>query len=145
MSKNAKTKFIIIDPVRKATRVTEKRELGEALIEAGLKVSGVDHGSIGPHLGVVVYEFGLFVPPDDQHYFSINGRLYAGAGVLYGVDDNGETVDAVMPKIRFFDNTREVEMAIELEEVTQPSIAVNGQVLWLWPQPAPPGFPTAQK
>jgi hypothetical protein len=132
-------KFAIITPSKQNIFVAEFADLDIALRTAGLDGRGVDHGliSYGFHrIGIIVYEFGLFLPPSEQSYFSINAQLYAGNAVLYGTDDSGATVDLrAMPDVFFMPNQGAVERSIELGLVHRPYMAVNDHVTWQWPQP----------
>ena len=57
-------------------------------------------GKIG--IAIVVDQFSLFVPPEDQRYFLIGRQLYAGNAILYGYNEEGETVDLpLMPVVIF--------------------------------------------
>jgi hypothetical protein len=132
-------KFAVITPSRQETIITDFSDLNTALRAADLHFRGVDHGmlAIGVHrVGIIVYEFSLFVPAAEQSYFAIHGHLYAGNAVLYGVDDNGSTVDLrVMPEVFFMPNQHAVERSISLGLITRPYMAVNKQITWQWPQP----------
>jgi hypothetical protein len=102
----------------------------------GLKRGEIDFGSINRKMGIVVYEYGLFTPPAQQDYFSINGHLYAGNAVLFANDEQGETITLdSLPLITWFKNADAVEKAIHCGNVQRPRIATNDKVLWLWPQP----------
>ena len=126
--------FAIVDVTQKIVGVVDCDDLLEAQALAGL--GGVDHGVVCPGVGIVVDEFGLFAPPDEQSYFAINGRLYAGNGVLYGFNKGGELVDlAQVPAVMFMPSARAVERNIEIGTVLRPEISVNGVVTWRWPDP----------
>lgn len=102
---------------------------------AGLDPYAVDHGVVAPGIGIVVFEYGLFVEPQQQSYFAINGHLYAGCAALYGFDDEGETVDLdKIPEIQWMDSVEHIEREIAAGRVKRPQIAVNGKVQWQWPQ-----------
>ena len=102
----------------------------------------VDHGTVIPGLGIVVYEYSLF---DEQAaWFGAGGQLFAGKAVVYGYDGQGEGVDVKQSPaqfthnkeihLRFYHSAAEVEAAIMLAEIQRPQMRVNGAVLWQWPQ-----------
>ena len=139
--------FGIIDPERRTYRhQIEAPDVNDALVQAGLTPGKVDHGvlfrlSTRGGIGYVVYEYGMFVPAARQHYFAVGDTLIAGRTVLYEFAENGRTIDlhpdwVIAP--RWFSSVEEIEAAIEAGEVRRPQMAVNGEVLWQWPQPAPP-------
>ena len=135
------TQFEIIKPATRETEVVQCEELRDALVLAGLNHGAVDHGMVTRGMGIVVYEFSLFVPSAEQSYFSIGGRLYAGNAVLYGVDEMGDTVDLRMLAIPYWLQTEaDVEKAIRGGLCPRPTMSVNGDTIWQWPQPAPPGM-----
>jgi hypothetical protein len=110
---------------------------------AGLDPLKTDHGVVWRDyrvggIAIVVYEFGLFIPRDQQRYFAIRDQLYAGAAILYGFDAAGETVDLrELPAVYFFGSAEEVERAIVGRQINRPILAVNNEVLWRWPEPPP--------
>lgn len=92
----------------------------------------------GYGVSVVVYEYGLFVPPDQQRYFAINNKLYAGKALLYAFDNQGETIDLKRPPdVVFFGSVRAIEMAIEAGQIERPA---SQTLNWQWPQPMPDRF-----
>jgi hypothetical protein len=126
--------FAIIDVNDKTVVPVECPDLVVAQTMVGLKK--VDHGVVAPGIGIVVDEFGLYVPPDKQSYFAIFGRLYAGHGVLYAFNKGGESVDLIaIPPVLFMPGAAAVERCIELGTVQRPQISVNGVVTWQWPDP----------
>lgn len=134
-------RFVIVNPREKSVKAIECASVVDAEHEVGL--SGVDHGVIMPGLGYVVYQFGLFVPAHEQHYFGLGGQLIAGPAVFYAFDERGETMNlrlSEFPEVRFFLGVNDVEAAIAREEIMRPGMTINGVVLWEWPQPAPEGF-----
>jgi hypothetical protein len=136
-------KFVTINPKARSIDTVEARELRDALVTAGLDPDKVDHGSLGRHAGYVVYEFGMFIPPARQSYFSIMNLLIAGNCVLYGVDPTGETIDLMksqIPTPSWYLGVNDVEHAIIFGKVRRPEMRVNGAIVWQWPQPAPPGL-----
>lgn len=139
------TKFILIEPALKIVRNFETANLVGALRAVGLTDGETDHGMITKHLGIVVYEFGLFKPPEYQVYTVIDFRLYAGNAVVYAVDDVGETIDAMAAHAfatccLFLRGQREVERAIQMGAVRRPQMSVGEDLIWQWPAPAPQGI-----
>jgi hypothetical protein len=129
-------KFVVIDPRKISVEQIDAPELHEALNLAGLTPHEIDHGVVTHGIGIVVYEFGLFVPPTEQRYFAVGKGLYAGTAVLYGYDERGETVDlAIWPPPRFFGSIDAIEQAIAADEIVRPRIAIDSTVTWEWPQP----------
>jgi hypothetical protein len=136
------TRFVVVNPFARKIEAVETETLIDAQTLAGL--GNVDHGVLGrgPHfsIGYVVDEFGLFVPVSEQKYFGTCGVLIAGTAVFYGFDQAGETVSirrSEFPDVTFYLGINDVEAAITREEVERPVIAVNGMVIWEWPNPAP--------
>jgi hypothetical protein len=129
-------RYVIIDPQHRTILPGNFDSLRTAEQFAGLDPDKVDHGMLTRRIGYVVFEFGLFVPPVDQHYFAIGRQLIAGNAVLYGVDEAGESVDlmgSTIPDVRWFLGENDVEAAIEAGEIDRPQTAVNGCVMWQWP------------
>jgi hypothetical protein len=131
--------FAVITPSKQETIIADFSDLDTALRAADLHGRGVDHGMLmlGVHrIGIIVYEYSLFVPAAEQSYFAIHGRLYAGNAVLYGVADSGDTADLpFMPEVFFMPNQYAVERSISLGLITRPYMAVNNEITWQWPQP----------
>lgn len=128
--------YVLVNPILRATLGRSYASLQDAEVAAGLDPGKVDHGMLTRSIGYVVYEYGLFVPPADQHYFAIGKTLIAGSAVLYGVNAWGETVNlyrSTIPDIRWFLGANDVEAAIDAGEIVRPETAVNGVVTWRWP------------
>lgn len=136
------TRYIVIDAARRQVREEEHRNLVMAELSVGLDPKAVDHGTFQPSFGYVVYEFGLFVPAERQHYWSVGQQLIGGNSVIYAYDRSGETVDieGFDVVVEFFDSVAAVERAIDNRRILRPQITVNSNVIWSWPQPAPPEF-----
>lgn len=117
----------------------EAATLDDALAAVGLSPRHVDHGTVRLGVGIVVYEFGLYVPAARQQFFSIGRHLYAGTALLYGVGDAGETVDIAFDpaEVRWYASTDEIERAIAARSIDRPIFAAGGEVLWRWPEPRP--------
>lgn len=137
-------RFGIVTPTAKTIRFVNARSVREAVRMAGVDPDKTDHGVVvrgsdGGGIGVVVFEFGFYVPAERQQYFAMGDRLYAGPAVLYQFNEQGATVDLHgHPPPMWLDTKESVEMAITLGFVPRPEIKVNGEVIWSWPQPAPP-------
>lgn len=129
-------KFGIIDAKRRTAAIGDYRDMEDAQRAAGLDPGAVDFGALSKHVHIVVWEYGLFAPTNAIHYFSVVGKLYAGNAVIFAADDSGRTIDLPMlPPVVFFQNADAVEKAIERGELQRPQMAVNGAVLWQWPDP----------
>ena len=129
--------YVLINPILRATLGRSYADLTAAIAAAGLDPDHVDHGMMSRSIGYVVYEFGLFVPPAEQHYFAIGKQLVAGPAVLYGVNAWGEGVDlwqSTIPDVRWFLGANDVEAAIEAGDIIRPETAINGVVTWRWPE-----------
>jgi hypothetical protein len=118
------------------------KTLDEAKKSAGL--AGVDHGilmhSPRSSIGYCVYEYGMFVPADEQDYFSIGELLIAGPAVFYGIGEYGDAIDlqkADFPHVRWYYDSNDVEAAIQCNEIARPMMSVNTDVIWQWPDPQP--------
>lgn len=140
-------KYVTIDPKTRKIETVEAESLHDAERTIGLDPGQTDHGSLGRDsgggIGYVVFEYGLYVPSAEQSYFGIAGRLIAGAAVLYGFDEAGESVDlmkSTIPDVRFYLGINDVEAAIERGEIARPALTINGSAIWEWPAPAPPGM-----
>ena len=144
-------KFGIIKPATRTFDVVEADTIVAAYALAGLDPGKTDHGVAAAldnkhKVAFVVYEFGFFVPVKEQHYFEMCGRLVAGSALIYECDVYGRTIDlsdegeAAIGTPTWFMSADEVELAIESGALARPQLAVNGDVLWSWPEPAPPDF-----
>jgi hypothetical protein len=136
--------FAIIDVEAHTVHLIEDENISAAYDVAGLKSARVDHGMVHPAtddrdgLGIVVEEFGFFVPRDEQGYFEVGGRLYAGNAVLYGFRKGGATASIEKaPAVHFFSDAGEVEAAIADGRIERPAMRINGSLVWQWPQPRP--------
>src|SRR5215831_4479312 len=119
-------KFGIVDPRTARAEIIEAPDWQTAGKEIGLESGRTDSGMIVRDatggLAYFCYEFGLFVPTDQQSYFSILGLdrkpLIAGAAVFYAFDAAGETVDLEeLPPLLFYRDAHEVEKAIRAGDV----------------------------
>ena len=134
--------YVIINPHTRKKSAIVCDTIFEAQAAAGL-TQGVDHGVLVHGLGYCVYEFGLFVPIEEQKYFSVGNILFAGPAVFYRYDDYGETLSlraSEFPDVRFYLGVNDIEAAIDRGEIDRPFMAVNGVELWHWPQSAPEGM-----
>lgn len=137
-------RFALIDPFIRQVRPLEASNVQTAMVEAELKPGEVDFGSLGRQYGIVVYEFGLFAPPEETAYFcfprelGFAPRLYAGKAVVFQLDGGGETVSLTeMPEVVFLRTPEEVETAILGDLVARPVLSTNGVTHWQWPSPVP--------
>ena len=128
-------KYVLVNPILRTATAGDYASLQDAEVAAGLDPGKVDHGMITRSIGYVVFEFGLFAPPEEQHYFAMGRQLIAGSAVLYGVNAWGESVNlhrSTIPDIRWFLGVNDVEAAIVSGEIIRPQTAVNGEVTWQW-------------
>ena len=133
--------FAIINAHTRNVLFEECADLRDAQKIAG--IDKVDHGVVAHHsqapgmcgIGITVYEYGLFVPPEMQVYFTIARRLYAGNAVLYGFDKHGESIDLDwMPAVLFLPNASAVMRNIQLGLIQRPTMSANGVKVWEWPE-----------
>jgi hypothetical protein len=137
-------RFLLIEPQAERCTTIERPDFAAALASAGLKAGEIDFGQATKHHGFVVYEHGLFQPPDGMHYAILCGRLVAGNVLVFGVGDEGVTVDVEplppfgsFPAVQFLHGSHEVELAIMLGYCARPAMTVNNEVIWQWPGPSP--------
>src|SRR5262245_39070358 len=124
---NAKDKFL---------QTFDADSFEAALDAAGLADVGRDHGAVDRSTAIVVYEYGLFEPTDQQYYFSLGRMLYGGNALLYAVDEAGETIDLKRcPEPTFYTSAADVEAAIAAGKIDRPIRAFNGAIQWEWPSP----------
>jgi hypothetical protein len=136
--RNGKMKFALINPEKRTNEVIEAKDVKAALKHAGLEPGQVDHGSITRYIHFVCYEFCLFVPLAEQFYFTRNHKLFAGNVVFYMVNDLGETVDFdTDPSVYFLGNGYGAEQAVRSGRVDRPMVTLNGEIMWMWPDPPP--------
>jgi hypothetical protein len=134
-------KFVVIDPTACTVEFKDAREPAELYAAAGLSPHEVDHGCVFRHedgwsINVICYEHGMFVPVEQGRYFSIGGQLFQGGVILYAADERGETIDLhAKPPVVFYRGRDQIELAIETGQVVRPMLAVNGEVIWQWPEP----------
>lgn len=140
-------KFLVIDPRECATRYRSHDDPNQALRRyTPLEPGKTDHGTISKGLGIIVGEYGLYEPAEQQSYFAIAGRLYAGPAMLYAYNELGVTISLerpMLPPIKWLKTAADVETAIQAREVERPIVAVDGVLVWSWPQPKP-DFKAAQ-
>jgi hypothetical protein len=139
-------KFLAIKPRTQKLEWIDTASVKDA--ERAVGLGNVDHGTFfrredGIGLAYVVYEFGFFVPPTQQSYAIVFGKLIAGTAVVYAFDEIGDTV-SVSPEmiserdVTWLSTQQDVEDAIAAGVVVQrPMRAVNDHVEWRWPEPAP--------
>lgn len=126
----------LVDPKAKTVKVEGFYSDDAALRALGINPLATDSARCGRRRGIIVAEYGMFVPPSEQHFFSIGPSLYAGNAVLYDFNERGMTVSYKAPvSITWYENAQEVELSIGLGRIIRPQMAVNGEVLWTWPEP----------
>jgi hypothetical protein len=134
-------RYVVIDPSTETVPAIDCASFDEAITAAGLELGRVDHGQLTRDLGSVFFEFGMFEPPEQQHYTALGRRLLAGRILIYGVGYRGETVDVeVHPtnfEATFLHGASDVEEAIGRGLIERPEIRMSGEVVWQWPDPIP--------
>lgn len=133
-------RYGLIYPERKSAMLVDIASMDAALRRVGLLKGATDHGTVVEGLAVVVGEFGLFVPPEQQSYFAIAGydHLLAGPAVLYGYNVEGHDVELVqLPRIEWLPDRPAVERAIAAGLVKRPHLGMGDDVIWRWPGPRP--------
>jgi hypothetical protein len=136
-------KYVIVNPKHRAWSTQDFPDIDTAKRAAGLDPGSIDHGMLARSVGYCVYEFGLFVPPAEQSYFSIGKTLIAGPALFYGVGEAGETIDLMrsqLPTPFFYLGANDVEAHIQAGDILRPTMAFNGELIWKWPDPAPHGM-----
>jgi hypothetical protein len=138
-------KFVIIDPAVRLYQRVNVGDIEDAYAMVGLKPGTLDHSVLMPlcdggGIGLVAYDFAFFVPPLEQSYFALNGKLLAGPAVLYQYDEPGHTVDLGDTVIvtRWFNSAAQVDYLIKAGVLERPELRVNGELIWSWPEPPPP-------
>lgn len=133
------TLFVTVNAIARTVQLQAYNDLLTA--QAAMGLTGVDHGSFGSGFGYVVDEFGLYVPRDAQRYLAAGRTLIAGSMVVYAYDLMGKTRDMTESEcqilasaVLFFETYEDVEIAIAVGVVNRPQIAVDGLVVWRWPE-----------
>ena len=121
-----------------------------AFAHLGLKSGQLDFGTVGrdpetgQSLNVVLYEFGLLDDAATEFWTLIDlrgrpGPLYAGNGLLFAADHEGETIsipDQMVPVLQsslaFFHSREAAEAAIVDGRIRRPESSINGLVIWSW-------------
>lgn len=125
--------FGLINAKTKTAHLEQFDDLWAALTPVGLRMGEIDFGAITRWLHIVVYEHGLYVPADEQSFFSVSGQLYAGNAVVFACDDVGETVSLdKLPPILWFKDASAAELAIQRGDVMRPQIKYGDVVHWQW-------------
>jgi hypothetical protein len=131
-------RYAIINPKKQTLRAIDASSFEVALDAAELADVGRDHSMVTRQIGIVVYEYALYVPPAEQHYFALNGKLYGGNALLYACNETGETIDlTICPEPTFFKSADDVEAAIYMGKVERPIVALDDRIVWKWPDPQP--------
>ena len=118
---------ILIDPFTKT--VTDIQTSGKlAEIYEILGVELVTAVSVGEDQTLFLDDEGLMVPKDNQEYFQWRGsnQPYAGKGLILGVDEDGDNIDASMGSL-------EAAMLVEfLEKANVEPEAFLGFSVYTW-------------
>jgi hypothetical protein len=147
-------KFVTIEAHGEKVKLVDVKHEHDALKLIGIDPMQTDHGMVfrdhesGIGVGIIVYEFGLFEPADETHYFILpvretGNRLYAEKAVIYAFDIAGDSIDIPVdttPPVTFYHSRAVVEEAIKVGIVARPEASVNGEVTWRWPDPPPAKF-----
>ena len=124
-------RFMVIDPTARLFGPVEADSPHKA--SPKLSISNVDHGTVAPGIGIIVYEYGLL--EGEGPYFALGGQLFAGEAVLYAYDEAGETIDfpdvQLVPPL-WLATKADVEAAIKDRTVQRPYSAVNREIIWQW-------------
>lgn len=131
-------------------RLTLVNSIKTAYDHLGLKSGQLDFGTVGrdpetgQSLSVVLYEFGLLDDTATEFWTLVDlqgrpGPLYAGNGLLFATDHEGETIDippqmvpVLLKSLCFFHSREAAEQAILDGRVRRPESSINGTVLWSW-------------
>jgi hypothetical protein len=92
-----KMRGILIDPFTKTvTDVETSGKLAEIYEILGVEL--ITAVSVGEDQTLFLDDEGLMVPKDNQEYFQWRGsnQPYAGKGLILGVDEDGDNIDASM-------------------------------------------------
>jgi len=80
---------------------------------------------VGSAIAIVVDQFSLFVPPEEQRYFIIGRQLYGGNAVLYGYNEEGESIDLPLMPVVIFISVAGIEEAIAAGQIDRPQHALQ--------------------
>jgi hypothetical protein len=107
-------------------KIEDHNALLDAVMASGLDPASVDHGSLTREMAIVVGEFSLMHGGENPKFWSIGRQLSQGPGVIYQVDENGETIDLVqLPPILFYRDAEQVNKALEHNHIDRPFRAVT--------------------
>jgi hypothetical protein len=132
-------KFGVVDPRCIRAELINAPNWADAAKQTGLESGHIDHGMLvrdrDGGIAYFCYQFAMFVPVEKQRYFSIGRRLIAGSALIYAFNEAGEERDLVeMPPIIFYRDAAQVEKAIAAGNIDRPTMTINGQQIWAWPQ-----------
>jgi hypothetical protein len=132
-------RFGIVNPSVQSARIERCENFEAACAAVGLVPGEIEFEALTTAIQIAVYEFGFFVPPHEQYYFTTHRRLYAGNALLFGIDDKGKRIDLeALPAILYLPTAAAVERAIDAGIVGRPQITLTGgSVIWRWPEPPP--------
>jgi hypothetical protein len=132
-------KFGVVDPRCIRAEVIDAPNWADAAKQAGLESGHIDHGMLlrdrDGGIAYFCYEFAMFVPMHKQRYFSIGRRLIAGTALIYAFDQTGTERDLVeIPPVIFYRDAEQVEKAIAAGSLDRPTMIVDGEQHWAWPE-----------
>lgn len=140
-------KFAIIKSAAKQIELVDEPDVWAAMeAHTDLKRGEIDFGSLSREVKIIVYEFGMFLEPDDprDHHFSLGRQLFVGDAVIFASDDEGETIDFTDKNLvllkavtHFYQSRATVEYAIRNGRIDRPQMSLNGEIIWQWPQRNP--------
>jgi hypothetical protein len=129
-------RFVTIDATKRRVDVVAANRIDQVLKLVGLDPGHVDLTRACDGIGIMVWEFGLRADPETVKFFSLGDQVYAGNAVLFAYGEGGESIDlADKPPVMFYRSAREVEMAIQRDEIARPTVVINGNLVWAWPHP----------
>jgi hypothetical protein len=137
-----KLEYVLVRPKQRRIETVACANFQDAQRLAGLDPMQVDFGTIsrdeyGAGVGIVVYELGLYEKPEKIGSFACGGQLYAGNAALFNYIAGGDSVSIRYPDdsppITYLDSMTKVEQIIAKQLVVRPHMAVNGEMLWRWP------------
>lgn len=136
-----KFKFVVVDPREENAFVVSEEDLTD--VETSQNIGPVDHGILARGIGYVCFEYAMYVPKEEQRYFTILGtrKLFAGTNIFYGYNILGHTIDLgdirEIGDIAWLPNYQVVEEMIATGVVLRPEIRVGKSLIWKWPDPQP--------
>lgn len=131
-------KFIAIKPDIRTLQYLEGDDPFKAIERLGIDPMRTNHASLGKDVSIILDEIGL-LREEQQEFFTLGNRLFAGPAIVYQIDDEGETIDTqpwVLEQIAractFYNSRESVEAAIQRKNIERPQ---NGITTWKGGQP----------